>query len=128
MFSRLLMTTSAIFMAVIGVTASFLPQEIITHFGLQPQPLAVLLIQVLAAMYLGFAILNWMARGNLIGGIYSRPVALGNFMHFAIVAVVLAKSVMAGFGRIEIVAALVLYALFAAWFGVVLFTAPTLKK
>jgi len=121
------MTTSAIFMAILGITASFLPQEIIAHFGSEPHPLAVLLVQIAAAMYLGFAILNWMARGNLIGGIYSRPVALGNFMHFAIVAVVLAKAVMAALGQTEIVAALVVYALFAVWFGVILFGSPAMK-
>ncbi len=122
------MTTSAIFMAILAVAASFLPQEIIAHFGSEPHPLAVLLVQIAAALYLGFAILNWMARGNLIGGIYSRPVALGNFMHFAVVAVVLAKAVLAGLNQVEIVSALVLYAIFAAWFGAVLFGAPAMKK
>jgi hypothetical protein len=122
------MTTSAIFMAILGVAASFLPQEIIAHFGSEPQGHAVLLIQVAGAIYLGFAILNWMARGNLIGGIYSRPVALGNFMHFAIVAVVLAKAVMAGLDQVEIVSALIVYSVFAAWFGAVLFGSPSMKK
>jgi hypothetical protein len=33
--------------------------------------------------------LNWMARANRIGGIYSRPVAMGNFLHFTMGALVL---------------------------------------
>ena len=114
-------------MGLLGVIASFLPQGIIAHFGFLPEPLGVLLIQVAGALYLGFAVLNWMARGNLIGGIYSRPVALGNFMQFAVVAVVLLKAMIAGLNRIEIVAALVIYSVFAVWFGMVLFTSPIQK-
>jgi hypothetical protein len=125
---RLLMTLSAAFMGAIGVTMSFLPQEIISQFGRSPEPLGITLVQITGALYLGFAILNWMARGNLIGGIYSRPVALGNFMQFGIVAIVLIKSVMAGNGGIEFTIAAVAVSCFAAWFGIVLFTAPALSR
>lgn len=125
---RLLMTLSASFMGAIGVTTSFLPQEVISHFGRGPEPLGIALVQVVGALYMGFAILNWMARGNLIGGIYSRPVALGNFMQFGIVAIVLVKSALAGNGGIEVVAGAIATSCFAAWFGLVLFTAPTLGK
>lgn len=125
---RLLMTLSASFMAAIGVATSFLPQEIISHFGRSPEPLGIALVQIMGALCLGFAILNWMARGNLIGGIYSRPVALGNFMQFGIVAIVLIKSAMAGNGGIEFIAAAIATSCFAAWFGLVLFTAPALGK
>lgn len=69
-----------------------------------------------------------MARGNLIGGIYRRPVTLGNFMHFAIVAVVLAKSVLSGTSQTEVVAVFAIYAVFAASFGSVLFTSPKPEK
>src|SRR5204862_7388254 len=33
------------------------------------------------ALYLGFAVLNWMGCVVLFGGIYGRPVALGNLCH-----------------------------------------------
>ena len=52
-----------------GIIFTFLPQEIITFSGYTLDNLNVLFLQVLGALYFAFAILNWMARTNLIGGI-----------------------------------------------------------
>lgn len=115
-------------MGVLGIVGSFLPQESAAHFGVRPDPPVVLLIQIGAALYLGFAILNWMAKGVLIGGIYSRPVALGNFLHFAVVAIILLKALLAGFRPVEIIVGAAIYSLFGVWFGLVLFTHPIRSK
>jgi hypothetical protein len=124
MKTKALMTLSAILMALLGLAASFLPQEILSYSGAEPRGLGVLLIQVVGALYLGFAMLNWMARANLIGGVYSRPVAMGNFLHFAVVAVTLVKALAGGMRGGPILAGAVLYAVFAVWFGLVVFTHP----
>ena len=112
-------------MAILGVIASFFPQEILAYSGSHPAGLGVLLVQICGALYLGFAALNWMARANIIGGIYSRPVALGNFLHFAVVGVVLLKALIAGYKASEVVVGTVAYSAFAIWFGLVLFTHPS---
>jgi len=117
------MTTSAIFMALLGLSASFLPQELLTYANAEVGRFAVVLVQVTGALYLGFAFLNWMARGVLIGGIYSRPLALGNFMHFAVVTTVLAKVLVTEFSLFTM-AGVSIYAVFAMWFALVLFTHP----
>jgi hypothetical protein len=128
MQTKLLMSLSALFMAVLGLGASFGPLEILGHYGLSGGGPDVLIIQVAGALYLGFAILNWMARANLIGGIYSRPVALGNFMHFAVVAVTLLKVMTSGAVRSrEILVASIIYSFFSIWFGLVVFTHPSAK-
>ena len=124
MNTRILMGVSALFMATLGVVASFFPQEILTHTGSHPERLAVLVVQINGALYMGFAILNWTARANLIGGIYSRPVALGNFFHFAVVGAVLSKALMAGQNVAEMMAGAAVYSAFAISFGWVLFTHP----
>jgi hypothetical protein len=80
-------------------------------------------VQTCGALYLGFAVLNWMARGVLIGGIYSRPLALGNFLHFVVVTVTLVK-VLFELRLPLIIGLTVAYAVFAAWFGLVLFMHP----
>jgi hypothetical protein len=116
---------TALFMGAIGLAASFLPQEILAGAGLPADRLAVVLVQVLGAVYLGFAILNWMARGILIGGVYARPVALGNFLHFGVVAVVLLKALLAGGAATVLGAATVPYAVFGLWFGAVLLRHPS---
>lgn len=124
MNTKLLMASSAAFMAILGLAASFLPQEIMVRLGSSPVGVGVLVVQVTGALYLGFAILNWMARTNLIGGVYGRPVALGNFLHFAVVTLALLKALMGGQRAPEVVVGAVVYSVFAVWFGLVLFTHP----
>lgn len=92
--TTILMTASAIVMAIIGAGTTFLPQEILGYLGITVNGITVLLVKIIGGLYVGLAALNWMARKNLIGGIYSRPVAVGNFTHFFIVTVVLFKHVM----------------------------------
>jgi hypothetical protein len=125
MKTKALMSLSALLMAVLGLCASFLPQEILSYSGADPgKGLGVLLIQVVGALYLGFAMLNWMARANLIGGVYSRPVAMGNFVHFAVVAITLLKAIPGNSGSAPIIAGAAVYTAFAVWFGLVVFTHP----
>ncbi len=63
------MTASAVFLAVLGLFISFLPTKIIEFLNIEPNLITVLFLKILSALYLGFAILNWMAKGTLIGGI-----------------------------------------------------------
>jgi len=123
MHSKILMITSAAFLAVLGLATSLMPQEVLGLHGTVPDTPTVLLVQMTGALYLGFAILNWTARGILIGGIYARPVALGNFLHFAMVAVMLIKAaIIHGVAMLAISATV--FSVFAIWFGVVMFKPP----
>ena len=128
MNTKLLMGLSALFMAALGVLASFFPQEIAAHFGTPTGSHVVLIIQIGGALYLGFAVLNWTAKAVLIGGIYSRPVALGNFLHFAVVSITLLKALLSGLRANEIIVGAIIYSCFGVWFGLVLFTHPTPPK
>lgn len=120
MNTRLLMRVAALLLGVAGLAASFLPQEVLASFGAMPVPATVVLVQLVGAAYLGFAFLNWMAQGNAIGGIYSRPVAIGNLSHFMIGGLALLKS-----GVVQstwpALAFAVVYAVFAALFAYVAF-------
>ena len=120
MYSRALMTTSAIFMGLAGLGTLFAPAEVLGVHGTVPDNATILLIQMMGALYLGFAILNWTARGVLIGGIYSRPVALGNFWHFLIVSLLLGKAAFV-FAVVPLVISAAVFSAFAIWFGLVLF-------
>jgi hypothetical protein len=121
------MNLSAGLMTILGLAASFAPQEILSAAGADSEGLPVLLVQITGGLYLGFAMLNWMARGVLIGGIYSRPVAIGNFMHFAVVAITLLKFLMTSYLPAILVATIV-YGIFAIWFGLVVFRHPGASK
>ena len=85
------MTASAIFMALIGVALTFLPDEIAGLAGLTASKSLLFLLQIAGALYVAFAMLNWMAKGTIIGGIYNKPVSTANFTHFGIGAITLIK-------------------------------------
>lgn len=124
MQTKLLMSAAAGLMGALGLAASFLPQEILGWAGVPPVAPAVLVVQIAGALYLGFAMLDWMARGSVLGGIYGRPVVLGNFLHFAIVAIALVKALTRGHPAPALVVGTVVYLVLAVWFGGVLFTSP----
>lgn len=123
MYARALMSASAALMALLGVIGSFLPEETLNFLGSAPDTPTVILVQITAALYLAFAMLNWTARGSIIGGIYSRPVTLGNFLHTAVVSALLVKAsiVLQAAGVVFLAT---VYTVFAIWFGLVLFTHP----
>ena len=130
MNTKILMTTSALFLGILGIALSFLPDEIADYLLVEPNLINILFLKLLSAMYLGFAILNWMARETLIGGIYNRPIAIGNFMHFVVGAITLLKVI----GDIEVhkiffIIMLSVYLIFAILFAYVFRTNPsTVKK
>lgn len=121
--TRILMMASAALLALLGLAMSFMPQEVLGLHGTIPDNATVLLVQMAGALYLGFAMLNWMARGVLIGGIYARPLAAGNFLHFIMVAITLVKAAIA-FGAVPLMLSAAVFSAFAIGFGLVLFRSP----
>ena len=122
--TRFLMGASALVLGLLGLVGTFAPDHVLISLGAPPSPALLVMVQVLGALYLGFAALNWMARNNLIGGIYSRPVAIGNLMHFVVAGLAILKAVL----RSPEVALLwplaLLYVAFAVAFGLILFRHP----
>ena len=117
------MISSAALLAVMGLGMSFMPQEVLGMHGTVPDNATVLLVQMAGAVYLGFAMLNWMARGILIGGVYAKPVAAGNFLHFVMVAITLIKAALA-FAVVPLAISAAVFSVFAIWFGIVMFKPP----
>ena len=126
MKTKLLMTSSAVFFGIIGILLSFLPNEIAEYLSVEPTIITILFLQILGALYLGFGILNWTAKGTLIGGIYNRPITLGNLMHFVVGAITLVKVISNIQTHTEIIIFLtVFYVIFALLFAYVFKTNPT---
>lgn len=119
------MILSAFVMCIGGAALQFFPHEILHRFGADASGIAPLFAQIAGALLLGFAMMNWMAKTVLIGGIYARPLAIGNFTHFTVGALALLKYAFAADQNSPLVWTLaVVYALFAAAFGYVFFTHP----
>lgn len=124
MNTKILMSASAIVLGAIGILLSFLPDEILDYAGASSVAFFPVILQLLGAAYLGFAMLNWMARANLIGGVYSRPVAIGNLMHFIVGSMALLKAAFAGHGSTPLWVVGAVFASFAILFAKVTFTHP----
>lgn len=126
MNTKIVMTSSALFLATIGILLSFLPNEIVEYLNVEPNIITIVFLNIMSALYLGFGILNWMAKGTLIGGIYNRPIAIGNLMHFGVGAIALVKVVSNIQTHSEIVISLtVVYVIFAILFVYIFRTNPT---
>lgn len=83
------MTATALVLALLGGALLLAPAE--TGAAILPGAAAPILAQLLGAALLGFAAMNWTARGSALGGIYGRAVVAANQTHFMIGALVLVR-------------------------------------
>ena len=123
------MAASAVWLGLLGIGFTFFGAELAVFTGTGLSTTFTLLLQLLGALYLGFAMLNWMAQGAAIGGIYNRPAALANLAHFFIGGMALAKVLLAnpGIDYAFYIMGL-LYVVFALLFGWILFRSPVPQK
>ncbi len=123
------MTFSSLFLAIMGLTISFLPNELINYLDIESNIITILFIKILGALYMAFGILNWMAKGTLFGGIYNRPITMGNLMHFGVGAIALVKVASNSANYSEIIIPLtVIYIIFALFFLYIFKTSPATIK
>jgi hypothetical protein len=116
------MTASAAFLGALGVVASFLPVEILGFLdGIAHNRLESTLIQLFGAALLGFAMLNWMARGAPAGGIYGRPIVIGNLVQYTVGGIALLKVAAVGGMPAAGIGLTIAYSGFAIAFAVVMF-------
>jgi hypothetical protein len=118
------MLASATLLLALGVVGSFAPDAVLNALDAPDSAPLQLLVQVMGALYLGFAALNWMARENLIGGIYSRPLAVGNLLHFLSGGLAMLKLAFADPAPLPLLSLTLVYLGLAACFMGVLFRNP----
>lgn len=120
------MLATTLYLATIGIGLVFLPHEIAGPFGAGRNETFILTLQIIGSLYLGFGMMNWIAKNSLIGGIYNRPLVLGNLFHFLVSAFALIKVVgqYTG-GQFKVILTIaILYSLFAICFGYLLWKSP----
>ncbi len=129
MNTKPLMTLNAIILALIGISLIFLPKEILDYFELSASDTLKLLMQITGSLYFAFAMLNWMSKGSIIGGIYGRPIAIANLTHFVIAGLTLIKGVLVNPGLSYVIWSIAIaYSIFAILFGIVAFKHPVSKN
>jgi hypothetical protein len=125
MNTKLLMTLSAMILALIGISLIFLPNEILDYLELSVSETLQLLMQIIGSLYFALAILNWMSKGSIIGGIYNRPIAMANLTHFVIAGLALIKGILANPSLSYVIWSIaIIYSIFAILFGIVAFKHP----
>jgi len=92
MNTKLIMKSTAILLAAIGLSLTFAPDKVVESLGIDNSVVLQLMFQLLGAAYFAFAMLNWMAKGAIIGGIYNRPIVVANLAHFLIGGLALTKA------------------------------------
>ena len=121
MNTKILMATSSLALGLAGLAASFAPSELLRALGSPVAAPLPVLIQLLGSMYVAFAITNWTAKDNMIGGIYSRPLSLGNCVHFVAGSLALAKQQFSSDMSMPLMAVLLVYTIFAICFAWLVF-------
>lgn len=89
---RLILTVSAIVLFIAGGATLFAPDELARALDPSASRGLAVIIQLVGSGFLGFALMNWMSRRNRIGGIYARPLGMGNLLPFATAALTLGKA------------------------------------
>jgi hypothetical protein len=122
------MTSTAVLMAAVGISLIFAPDNIIELFGMNKSTELGLMFQLLGAAYYAFAMLNWMAKGAIVGGIYNRPIVVSNLSHFLIAGLALKKAVLSNHQMPLILWIMAgVYVFLAGVFAVVMSTHPGSK-
>lgn len=117
-----LLSITAVFLGAVGASLTFAPAEVLAWGGGAPDRPTLVVAQACGAMALAWAVLCWMSRKQRIGGIYNRPLALANTLHFSMGALMLVRLASDG-GPFERVL-LAPYVALALWWIRTLYTSP----
>lgn len=127
MNTKILMISSALFMGLLGILLSISSENIAAHFNLSGHFQVELILQMAGALYFAFAMVNWTAKAQLVGGIYGRSITIGNFSHFLIGGLALIKAYMTS-PLIGILYLAIPYLIFAILFAIALFRPPVISE
>lgn len=94
MFTRIVLLFTAIVNGALGLLISFFPEETLQTLAVETNGMSLLLMKILGAMFLGFAAINYFSKDSMIGGIFNRPLLIGNLLYHGVVAGQLTKYVL----------------------------------
>lgn len=117
----------AIVLLVFGIGFLFAPVWSMEFFGISLDTSGILMTELLAAAFLGFAVLDWMGRNYVVADDV-RPLIVANFVMNAIGFVVTLLQRLDGVGNAWTWVPIVLFLLFALAFGYSLLDKSTYEK
>jgi hypothetical protein len=126
MNTKTLMTSSSMLLGAVGVFALLAPDALLAMQGVEGTKSLSVLMQLMGSLYFAFALMNWTAKDSAIGGVYARPVSLGNFAHFFAGALLLLRAQLSSDFNLWLLITLSVYSIFAACFYWLVFRATGL--
>lgn len=118
------MTAAAIFLGLAGAACLFLPDEVLKLYNPSTVNTQGFLIQILGGCFLSLALLDWISKHAMLGGIYGRPVVGTNYVQFVIGSLIMAKAAISQSSSVFIWLTLAVYVLFAIAFSLIMFGKP----
>jgi hypothetical protein len=118
------MTASALVLIALALPCVFAPDFVLMRMAGGTSPGGELIVQITGALYAGFAGLNWMGKASLIGGIYGRPMGIGNLLHFLVAGIALLKAAPHAAESALVWALAAIYTVLAAGFAFIVFGNP----
>lgn len=125
MSSRTILTITSILLFATGGLAVFAADEVAGLMDLEVSFETRIFAEFAGIGMLALAIQNWMSRGRPIGGVYARPLGLGNLLFFSTSALTLGRYLVAETLPREMIAVCGVFALLALAFAwLVFFSQP----
>ena len=124
MISSLLSRASATVLLVGGLVLLFASDVLLPSLVPGFPPAAAWLGQLLGAAWLGIAVLNWLQRVAVLGGIYGRPVVFANLALYFISALSLLRGLLGGGAPRALWLLLAALATLAVSYGILLLRGP----
>lgn len=124
MSTKILLTVSSIALLLAGIALTFLPDETARLLSPLVAPQLVITVQILGALLFANGMINWLSKDQVIGGIYGRPLVVGNTAHFVTGGLALLRHTTV-YPTETMITLTVLYLLFAVSFARLLFVSPS---
>jgi hypothetical protein len=128
MNTRVLMAASSFMLALAGLLTLFIPDKLLGLLGVPATDPLPALVQLMGSLFFAFAMVNWTAKDSRIGGVYARPISVGNFTHFLVGAVVLANHEFSNGINPLLFIVMIVYAVFAILFWWLTFRSSGIAK
>lgn len=88
--TRVVLVGSALVYVAFGLASAFVPEALVAALGLPGAAREAMPLVTPAA--LGFAAVDWYGRGAVYGGIYGKPIVMGNVFYSVLTTVALATA------------------------------------
>lgn len=129
MNTKAIMIASSLFLYLAGIFAIFAPPEFFAMFGFGDvisEPMIVL--RMAGAVYVSLAVVNWIAKNSAIGGIYGRPISMGNLTHFTVGTLTIARFLLDNGLHLPMLIVMIVYIVFAVIFAWLVFFSTGLVR